>query len=647
MSNNSKYTSSNIKALKGLEPVRKRPGMYIGSTDTNGLHHLIWEIVDNSIDEALANFASEITVRLKNDKSIEVEDNGRGIPIDVHKESGKTGVELIFTELHTGGKFSDSGVYKTAGGLHGVGASVVNALSTRVEATCYKDGKEYITIFGQGNIIQNTKMIGTTSKKGTKVKFWPEYPIFKNAKISREKVIERLRESSYLISGLKIRVVVESDFRKKDEDKVVELYSKNGIEDFVAFANESKTPLSKVYSYKGTKEEIEVEIGFQYTNDYSENIISFVNNIKTREGGSHVAGFKNAWTKLVNDFASQNKLLKSKKKLDGEDIREGLTCILSLKIPEKLLEFVGQTKDSLRTLEARKAVEEVVNEKLKFWLVESKKEAIKIINKSLTAAKAREAARKARSEVRKLKKTLGQKLVSSDKLTKAQSRKPEELELFLVEGDSAGGSAKMGRDRKYQAILPLRGKVINTERAKLINILNNEEVSTIINTIGAGVSNEFDVKKINYHKIIIMTDADTDGAHIQTLLLTFLFRYMKPLIENGNTYIAVPPLYKLTVNGSSSKKIEKYAWDENELKELTNKYKGGYIQRFKGLGEMNADQLWDTTMNPETRKIIKVNITDPIIVERRVSTLMGENVEPRKKWINENVDFSLEDDFEF
>ena len=635
----SNYNADKIITLKGLEAVRKRPGMYIGSTDVNGLHHLVWEIFDNAVDEALAGFASEIKVTLKKDLSIVVEDNGRGIPVDKHKD-GKTGVELVFTELHSGGKFNTDS-YKTSGGLHGVGSSVVNALSSKLFATVYRNKKEYVTAFENGDkIVQRTKEIGPTSKKGTKIQFWPDYKIFKNAQLSYEVIAERLKESSFLLSGIKI-IVKDEIGQNNDEFKY-----DDGIKSFVEFVNSNKTKLSGVIFVKDKNAEMEVEIGMQYTDSYSETIISFVNNVKTKDGGTHETAFKNMLTKVINDFGREKGYIKTREpNFEGPDVREGLTAIISVKISETYLEFSGQTKDKLSTPEIKKLVDEVVQKDLYFWLNENKKISEKILLKSKQSKDARDAARKARSDSRKTKDKLSEVKMLSGKLTPAQSKIPAERELFLVEGDSAGGSAKLGRNRKYQAILPLRGKIINTEKARLLDILKNEEIGTIINTVNAGIGSDFDINKAKYHKVIIMTDADTDGAHIQILLLTFFFRYMRPLIVAGMIYIAQPPLFKLKYT-KNKKVIQEYLWNEDELATFLKTNKGVEIQRYKGLGEMNSEQLWETTMDPETRTLIKVTLDDVAIIERRVSVLMGDNVEPRKEWINKNVKFTMEDDFE-
>ncbi|EGQ3452328.1 DNA topoisomerase IV subunit B [Staphylococcus pseudintermedius] len=635
------YSDDAIQVLEGLEAVRKRPGMYIGSTDKRGLHHLVYEVVDNSVDEILNGYGNEINVTINEDESITVADNGRGMPTGTHR-SGKPTVEVIFTVLHAGGKFGQGG-YKTSGGLHGVGASVVNALSESLSVEIHRDGEIFEQQFAHGGVPQ-TKLIkkGKTKKTGTTVTFKPDPEIFKSAtSFNFETLSERLQESAFLLQNLKITL----EDRRVGKERSEVYHYEEGIKAFVSYVNEGKEVLHDVALFQGTANEIEVDVSFQYNDQYSESIMSFVNNVRTKDGGTHEVGFKTAMTRVFNEYARRIGDLKAKdKNLEGNDIREGLTAIISVRIPEHLLQFEGQTKSKLGTPEARSAVDAIVAEKLPFYLEEKGQLSKSLVKKAIKAQQAREAARKAREDARSGKKNKRKDTLLSGKLTPAQSKNTEKNELYLVEGDSAGGSAKLGRDRKFQAILPLRGKVINTEKARLEDIFKNEEINTIIHTIGAGVGNDFNLKDSNYNRIIIMTDADTDGAHIQVLLLTFFFKYMRPLVMAGRVYIALPPLYKLEKGKGKNKKIA-YAWTDEELEKLQREMgKGFVLQRYKGLGEMNPDQLWETTMNPETRTLIRVQIDDEVRSSQRVSTLMGDKVAPRREWIERHVQFGMQED---
>lgn len=631
---NNKYDESSITILEGLEAVRKRPGMYIGSTDKRGLHHLAWEIIDNCVDEIINGFGNKITVKINKDNSLTVADNGRGVPTGMHK-SGKSTPEVIYTILHAGGKFETNG-YKVSGGLHGVGASVVNALSEWMEVTILRDGAIHQIRFKDGGKVDiPLHKVGTTNKTGTIVTFMPNHEIFKNLNFSYTTICERMQESAFLLKNLTCEVEDVAD------EKKVTYHYENGITSFVEYINEGKGVLHKVVPIHGEKGGMEVDIALQYTDEYSENIISFVNNVKTGDGGTHEVGFKTAITKVFNDYARNNGMLKAKdNNLEGTDVREGLTAVINMKIPENLLQFEGQTKGKLGTPEARSVVEAIVTDSLKYYLEETKESAVAILDKMLKSKSAREAARKAREDVRNGKSKKSEARSLSGKLTPAQARNPKINELFIVEGNSAGGTAKKSRDRKFQAILPLRGKIINTEKATSADIFKNEEINTMIHCIGAGYGSDFQIKDINYDKVIIMTDADDDGAHIQCLLLTFFYRFMKPLIEEGHLYIAMPPLYKVDFG-----KNHIYCWTNEELKAATKNKENYKVQRYKGLGEMNPEPLWETTMDPDRRNLIKVSINDAVLAEKRVSVLMGDVVEPRKEWINENVEFSLEDDY--
>ncbi|MDP4040133.1 DNA topoisomerase IV subunit B [Mycoplasma mycoides] len=634
MAENKKYDESAIQVLEGLDAVRKRPGMYIGSTDNRGLHHLVWEIVDNAIDEALAGYCTQIDVILEKDNSITVIDNGRGIPTGMHK-TGKSTPEVIFSVLHAGGKF-DSTAYKSSGGLHGVGSSVTNALSKRFKATIYRDKKIHEIEFKNGGKLEKPlTFIANTYKTGTTINFLPDDSIFSNTKFNFSLISERLKESALLNSGLKITL---SDLIS---NRYVEYQFQDGLVEFIKELVDDKTPVTDIITINNESKNIIAEIALQYTEDDNEIILGFANNVKTIDGGTHLVGFKSGLIRAINDYAKDQKILKDKTKLDSNDLREGLVAIVTVKIPENLIEYEGQTKSKLGTSDAKTVVEQIVYEFMSYWLIENKVLANKVIENALSAQKARIAAKQARQAIKSVKGKKNVNKLMLGKLTPAQGKKRELNELYLVEGDSAGGSAKSGRDRNFQAILPLRGKVINSEKAKLVDLLKNEEIQSIINAIGAGVGKDFDISDINYGKIIIMTDADTDGAHIQTLLLTFFYRHMKDLITHKKVYIALPPLYKITFNDKSFI----YLWDEEELNEFnktnTKKYE---IQRYKGLGEMNADQLWQTTMDPKNRKIIQVSISDGLLAERMFKTLMGDDVEKRKLWIQENVKFTLEDD---
>ncbi|HEO5860396.1 TPA: DNA topoisomerase IV subunit B [Streptococcus agalactiae] len=639
------YGDDAIQVLEGLDAVRKRPGMYIGSTDGTGLHHLVWEIVDNAVDEALSGFGNRIDVIINKDGSITVTDHGRGMPTGMHA-MGKPTVEVIFTVLHAGGKFGQGG-YKTSGGLHGVGSSVVNALSSWLEVEIIRDGAIYRQRFENGGKpVTTLKKIGTApkSKSGTSVSFMPDQSVFSTIDFKFNTIAERLKESAFLLKNVTLTLTDN----RSEEAEHLEFHYENGVQDFVEYLNEDKETLTPIMFFEGEEQEFHIEVALQYNDGFSDNILSFVNNVRTKDGGTHETGLKSAITKSMNDYARKTGLLKEKdKNLEGSDYREGLSAILSILVPEEHLQFEGQTKDKLGSPLARPIVDGIVSEKLTYFLMENGDLASNLIRKAIKARDAREAARKARDESRNGKKSKKDKGLLSGKLTPAQSKNAKKNELYLVEGDSAGGSAKQGRDRKFQAILPLRGKVLNTAKAKMADIIKNEEINTMIHTIGAGVGPDFNIDDINYDKVIIMTDADTDGAHIQTLLLTFFYRYMRPLVEEGHVYIALPPLYKMS-KGKGKKEIVEYAWTDIELEELRQKFgKGSLLQRYKGLGEMNADQLWETTMNPETRTLIRVTIEDLARAERRVNVLMGDKVPPRRQWIEDNVKFTLEENTVF
>ena len=630
---NNNYGDDSIQVLKGLEAVRKRPGMYIGSTDSRGLHHLVYEIVDNAVDEALSGYGKEIDVTIHADESITVSDYGRGMPVGMH-EMGIPTVEVIFTVLHAGGKFGQ-GEYKTSGGLHGVGASVVNALSEKLTVNTVRDGVEYEEDFvNGGQPVGTLRKIGKTSKKsGTTVTFKPDPTIFSTTHYNYDTLAERLRESAFLLKGVKITLTDERDGGEQDV-----FHFEEGIKEFVAYLNEDKDTLGDVMYFEGSKDGVEVEVAAQYNDGYSETIMSFVNNVRTKDGGTHEAGMKSAWTKAFNEYARKVGLLKERaRNLDGSDVREGLSAIVSVRIPEELLQFEGQTKGKLGTPEARSIVDGVVNEQLQYYLMENGEFAQDLVRKAMKARDAREAARKARDESRNGKKRRKKDQLLSGKLTPAQSKNAKKNELFLVEGDSAGGSAKQGRSRLTQAILPIRGKILNVEKASLDRILANEEIRSLFTALGTGFGEDFDVEKANYHKLIIMTDADVDGAHIRTLLLTLFYRFMRPMIEKGYVYIAQPPLYQVRQG-----KMVRYIDSDEELDEVLAQLPASpkpVIQRYKGLGEMDAEQLWETTMDPEKRRLLRVQLSDAEEANGIFEMLMGNQVGPRRQFIEENATF--------
>lgn len=634
------YSASNIELLSGLAGVRKRPAMYIGSTNSYGLHHLVWEIVDNSVDEALNGFGNKITVTIHKDNSITVQDEGRGIPCDIHKQTKIPAIQLIFSTLHSGGKFNDS-AYKSSAGLHGVGSSVTNALSVFCDITVYKDGKIYhIRFENGGNLKVPLEVLGNTTKHGTIVTFKPDPTIFSTTEFNYDRIADHLRESAFLLK--KVRFIL-NDERSGNKD---EFYYENGLKEYVEEINQNKTKMGDVFDFEETVSEIDCEIALQYCyNDYNETIRSYVNNVHTKDGGTHEVGFKIGITKAVNDYAENNNLLRGKSKLEGSDIREGLTAVISLRLPESILEFEGQTKGKLGTQQAQTVVSNLIYTKFSYYLAENKEFAVRLIKKCQDSMNARIAARKAKEEARTKKKSKEQ-IILSDKLTPAQSKEYDKNELFIVEGDSAGGTAKKGRNPKYQAILPLRGKPLNTDSLTMEKILQNQEFATIINTIGAGVGQNFDVSESHYGKIIIMTDADTDGAHIQTLLLTFFYNNMRSLITEGHVYVAVPPLYRIYKTDSKGKTTEVYAWNDTDLEEGKKKIGAGYkISRYKGLGEMSDKQLKETTMDPKNRLLVQIKIDDPLSVENKVAILMGKDSDKRKKWLEQNVDFNEVDKF--
>ena len=630
-----KYGAEQIQVLEGLEAVRKRPGMYIGSTSVRGLHHCVYEIVDNGVDEALAGYCTEINVIIEKDNIISVEDNGRGIPVEIHPKTKISTAETVYTVLHAGGKFGGDSGYKVSGGLHGVGASVVNALSNWLEVTIQRDGGIFQMSFKKGKTVNALKRIGDSDKTGTKVRFLADDTIFETLDYQYDVLEKRFREMAFLTKGLKITI----EDQREDTPKKSEFCFEGGLKSFVEFLNKNKEPINKTPIYIEKDGEVPVEIAIQYTSAFSENVYTFVNNINTIEGGTHLEGFKRGLTKVFNDYARGHNILKEKDdNLQGEDIREGITAVISVKVKEP--QFEGQTKTKLGNSEVTRVVQVAVNESLSTFLEENPNIAKAILDKCISASRAREAARKARELVRK--KNALETSTLPGKLADCSSKNPDECEVYIVEGDSAGGSAKQGRDRKFQAILPLWGKMLNVEKSRADKIYNNDKLQPVILAVGAGIGNDFDITKIRYGKVIIMADADVDGAHIRTLLLTFFFRYMRPLIENGNVYLAQPPLYKLSKKGIED--IYVYTDDELEIAFEQLEEKGIQrdqlgLQRYKGLGEMNPEQLWETTMDPERRTLVKVEMEDAIKADEIFTLLMGDEVEPRRKFIQENAKY--------